>query len=45
MAENVDTGEKIFLLAQSYMPAQDIRPYNFSYFIFLNLLKILLCVL
>lgn len=25
MAENKDTGEKIFLLAQSYMPAQDIH--------------------
>lgn len=25
MAENKDTGEKIFMLAQSYMPAQDIQ--------------------
>jgi len=25
MAENPDTGEKIFMLAQSYMPAQDIH--------------------
>lgn len=25
MAENKDTGEKIFILAQSYMPAQDIH--------------------
>ncbi len=25
MAENKDTGEKLFLLAQSYMPAQDIH--------------------
>lgn len=32
MAENKETGEKLFLLAQSYMPAQDIHilknPYN-----------------
>ncbi|HHW47513.1 MAG TPA: DUF4846 domain-containing protein [Clostridiaceae bacterium] len=25
MAENVETGEKLFILAQSYMPAQDIH--------------------
>lgn len=25
MAENTDTGEKIFMIAQSYMPAQDIH--------------------
>lgn len=28
MAENTQTGEKLFLLAQSYMPAQDIQLLN-----------------
>lgn len=28
MAKNIDTGEKIFLLAQSYMPAQSIHVLN-----------------